>query len=74
MQAHILQEIAPPELPQENLVDYFVRVYTGDDVILGQKVPRKSLLGNNGNFDLLNKNIYKAVIPVASGSAAASQE
>lgn len=53
----------PSSLPTEKLYDYYDRVFKGDDIILGKNVPRKSLLGNNGNFDLLNKNIYKGLIP-----------
>lgn len=55
----------PDVLPSEKLYDYYDRVFKGDDVILGKDVPRKSLLGNNGDFDLLNKNIYKSLIPAS---------
>lgn len=43
---------------------------TGDivnDVIIHEGFPRKSLLGNNGNFDLSNKNIYKCLTPFVLG-------
>ena len=43
---------------------------TGDivnDVVIHEGFPRKSLLGNNGNFDLSNKNIYKGLIPFIVG-------
>ena len=33
------------------------------DVIIHKGTPRKSLIGNNGNFDFLNPNIYKAGVP-----------
>ena len=38
-----------------------------DDLILHSGTPRKSLTGNNGNFDLSNPNIYKALIPFLIG-------
>lgn len=53
----------PQALPNEELSQYYNRVFNGDDYIFGEDVPRKSLLGNNGNFDLLNPNIYKAALP-----------
>ena len=34
-----------------------------NDTVLGPGVPRKSLLGNNGNFDFSNPNIYKGLLP-----------
>lgn len=36
----------------------------GTDYILKDKLPRKSVLGNNGNFDIKNKNMYKALLPL----------
>lgn len=30
-----------------------------DDIVIHKYVPRKSLIGNNGNFDFNNKNIYR---------------
>lgn len=39
-----------------------------NDVIIHENVPRKSLLGNNGDFDFLNKNIYKMLIPTVIGT------
>lgn len=53
----------PQSLPNEEIKDYFKRVFTGGDYVLGEWTPRKSLLGNNGNFDLANPNIYKGVLP-----------
>ena len=37
--------------------------------IIHEGTPRKSIVGNNGNFDLNNKNIYRGLIPfgVAGG-------
>ena len=55
-------------LPNETVTDYLKRKYLGDDLVLGQKVRRKSLYGNNGNFDLGNFNIFKGLIPVGLGS------
>ena len=58
----------PNILDREQLYDYYKRVFKGDDVALGKDVPRKSLLGNNGNFDLSNKNIYKSLFPLLIGT------
>ena len=58
----------PNMLDREQLHDYYKRVFKGDDVALGKDVPRKSLLGNNGNFDLSNKNIYKSLFPLLIGT------
>lgn len=38
-----------------------------DDVVIHEGIPRKSLLGNNGNFDISNSNIYKGLIPFTIG-------
>jgi hypothetical protein len=38
-----------------------------------ERVPLKSLLYNNGMFDMTNPNIYKAIVPGAIGAGAASQ-
>jgi len=54
-------------LPNETVSDYFKRKYLGDDLVLGQNVRRKSLYGNNGNFDLGNFNIFKGLFPVGIG-------
>lgn len=54
-------------LPNETVSDYIKRKYIGDDLVLGQNVRRKSLYGNNGNFDLGNVNIYKGLIPIGVG-------
>lgn len=54
----------------ETVPEYLARKYTGDDVVLGQDVSRKSIVGNNGNFDPTDKNIYKALIPLIIGSSA----
>lgn len=35
----------------------------GNDVIINRKVPRKSLVGNNGDFNINNPNLYKALAP-----------
>lgn len=58
----------PNSLPTEKLYDYYDRVFKGNDIILGKDVPRKSLLGNNGDFDLLKKNIYKGIAPFVFGN------
>lgn len=38
-----------------------------DDLILHSGTPRKSLIGNNGDFDLSNPNIYKTLMPFLIG-------
>ena len=38
-----------------------------------ERVPLKSLLYNNGLFDMTNPNIYKAIVPGAIGAGAVSQ-
>lgn len=35
------------------------------DVIIHEGTPRKSILGNNGNIDMSNKNIFKGLVPFA---------
>lgn len=54
----------PEHFPGESYADYSKRVFMGDDLVLGANVPRKSLRGNNGNFDLTNPNIYKGLVPL----------
>lgn len=55
----------PTHLPNESFVDYINRVMRGNDYVIGYKVPKKSLLGNNGSFNLLDPNIYRSVLPFA---------
>lgn len=38
------------------------------DIIVGSGTPRKSLLGNNGNFNLLDKNIFRIGLPIILGT------
>lgn len=38
------------------------------------RVPLKSLMFNNGMFDMTNPNIYKSVVPIGLGAAALQQE
>lgn len=40
------------------------------DVVIHPNTPRKSILGNNGNFDLSIKNIYKGLVPFLIGGTA----
>lgn len=40
----------------------------GTDYILKDGLVRKSILGNNGNLDFGNKNIYKALLPLLIGT------
>lgn len=37
----------------------------GTDYIIKDGVVRKSILGNNGNFDFTNPNIYKGIVPLS---------
>lgn len=39
------------------------------DIIVGSGTPRKSLLGNNGNFNLLDKNIFRIGSPIILGTS-----
>nr|DAG91838.1 MAG TPA: Lysozyme [Crassvirales sp.] len=55
----------PQVIPNEELKHYVNRVFKGDDYIFGEDTPRKSLLGNNGDFDFTKSNIYKGLIPFA---------
>lgn len=48
----------------ETVPEYLSRKYTGDDVVIGQDVSRKSIVGNNGDFNPIDKNIYRALIPL----------
>ena len=50
----------------ETVQEYLSRKYTGDDVVIGQDVSRKSIVGNNGDFNPIDKNIYRALIPLIS--------
>ena len=50
----------------ESVPEYLSRKYTGDDVVIGQDVSRKSIVGNNGDFNPIDKNIYRALIPLIS--------
>ena len=47
----------------------------GDVTIINNKLGSyaKSMLGNNGMFDMTNPNIYKAIVPGAIGAGAVSQ-
>lgn len=48
----------------ETIPEYLSRKYTGDDVVIGQDVSRKSIVGNNGDFNPIDKNIYRSLIPL----------
>lgn len=50
----------------ETVSEYLSRKYTGDDVVIGQDVSRKSIVGNNGDFNPIDKNIYRTLIPLIS--------
>lgn len=60
-------------LPGESVTEYLNRKYIGDDLVLGKNVRRKSLLGNNGEFDLNNPNIFKSLIPLGLGTSIFSE-
>lgn len=47
---------------KENISNSFI--FPQNDIILKDGTVRKSLLGNNGNFDLSNPNMYKGLIPL----------
>lgn len=40
-----------------------------DELIIHPGTPRKSVLGNNGMFDIKNSNIYKSLAPILLGSS-----
>lgn len=48
----------------DNVVEGFSDGKPVTDIIIHSGTPRKSLLGNNGNFNLLDKNIYRGLIPL----------
>lgn len=48
-------------MPIETQIDLLNTPYT--DLVLKPGVPRKSLHGNNGNFNLSKHNIYKVLLP-----------
>lgn len=54
----------------ETVPEYLSRKYTGDDVVIGEDVSRKSIIGNNGDFNPIDKNIYRALAPFIIGSGA----
>ena len=57
---HYIPETSP--YYRENISNSFI--FPQNDIIINDGTARKSLLGNNGNFDLSNPNIYKALIPL----------
>ena len=59
----------PKPFPKESVMDYYRRVFIGDDLVLGENIPRKALLGNNGMFDLNNPNIFKGLVPLGVGTS-----
>lgn len=61
-------------LPNESYTDYLIRTQKGNDIIIGNNTPRKYLVGNNGNFDLSNPNVYKVLIPLISTSYGISKQ
>ena len=50
--------------PRETYIDYAKRTYVGNDIIIGKNTPRKYLVGNNGNFDLSDPDVYKVILPI----------
>lgn len=52
----------------ETVPEYLSRKYTGDDVVIGEDVSRKSIVGNNGDFNPIDKNIYRSLIPLIGAS------
>ena len=53
----------PKPLKGESVPDYYSRVFIGDDIVFGKDVIRKSLLGNNGDFNPKSRDIFKLSIP-----------
>lgn len=55
---------------ENELEDYLIEEYKGyngstaNDIIIKEKSPRKSLIGNNGDFNLANPNLYKGIFPL----------
>jgi hypothetical protein len=64
------KEELPKPLPNESVPEYYKRVFIGDDLVLGENVRRKALLGNNGMFDINNPNIFKGLLPIGIGTTA----
>lgn len=50
----------------ENVVEgpHYKTNITSNDLVIHEGTPRKSLLGNNGNFNINDKNIYRGLIPL----------
>lgn len=65
----VFKEELPKAFPKEGVMDYTARVFQGDDLVLGNKVRRKALLGNNGMFGLNDHNIFRSLIPAGFGIA-----
>ena len=61
-------------LPNETYTDFLIRTQKGNDIIIGRNTPRKYLLGNNGNFDLSNPNVYKILTPLIEISYGISEQ
>jgi hypothetical protein len=47
--------------------------YDAREIVFPRNTQLKSAIGNNGMFDMTNSNIYKALVPAAIGTGAASQ-
>lgn len=66
---------AGPRIPNKNskyygILDPIEELYTpADDIVLGKGTTRKSILFNNGDFNVNDKNIFKAMLPVAGLSS-----
>lgn len=55
--------------PNESYTDYLIRTQKGNDIIVGKNTPRKFLVGNNGNFNLLDPNVFRIGVPIITFSA-----
>ena len=55
--------------PNESYTDYLIRTQKGNDIIVGKNTSRKFLVGNNGNFNLLDPNVFKISVPIITFSA-----
>ena len=55
-------------LPNESFVDYLIRTQKANDIIIGKNTPRKYLIGNNGNFNFFDPNVFRVLTPLTGFS------
>jgi hypothetical protein len=61
------------DLKNQDLKKEFDYLRVGDNQVTPFSNYPKSAIGNNGMFDMTNPNIYKSILPAATGLGAASQ-